>query len=70
VEEAPKDKVLNIEDHALIKDFEDVFQEVLGLPSKRDIDFSVNMMTGETPVSKAPYRMSTPELKEIQLHLE
>jgi hypothetical protein len=27
-------------------------------------------MTGAAPVSKAPYRMSTPELKELQLQLE
>jgi hypothetical protein len=27
-------------------------------------------MPGETPVSKAPYRMSTPELKELQLQIE
>jgi hypothetical protein len=44
MEEAPKDKVSSIEDHAVLKDFEDVFQEVLGLPTKRDIDFSINLM--------------------------
>jgi hypothetical protein len=27
-------------------------------------------MPGATPVSKAPYRVSTPELKELQLQLE
>jgi hypothetical protein len=27
-------------------------------------------MPGGTPVSKAPYRMSTPEMKELQLQLE
>jgi hypothetical protein len=27
-------------------------------------------MPGAAPVSKAPYRMSTPELKELQLQLE
>jgi hypothetical protein len=70
VEEASKDEVSNIGDHAVLNEFEDVFQEVPGLPLKRDIDFSVNLMPGVTPVSKAPYRMSTPELKEIQLQLE
>jgi hypothetical protein len=70
VEETPKDKVSIIEDHAVLKEFEDVFQEVLGLPPKRDIDFSVNSMPRAAPVSKAPYIMSTLELKELQLHLE
>jgi hypothetical protein len=63
--EAPKDKVSSIEDHAVLKDFEDVFQEVPGLPPKRDIDFSIILMPGAAPLSKAPYRMSTPELKEL-----
>jgi hypothetical protein len=47
-----------------------VFKEVLGLPPKRDIDFSINLMPGATPVSKTPYMMSTPELKELQMQLE
>jgi hypothetical protein len=70
VEEASKDEVSKIEDHAVSKYFKDVFQKVPGLPPKRDIDFSVNLMPGAAPVSKAPYRMSTLELKELQLHLE
>jgi hypothetical protein len=70
MEEAPKDNVSIVEDHVVLKDFEDVFQEVPRLPLKRDIDFSINLMHGATPVSKTPYRMSTPELKELQLQLE
>jgi hypothetical protein len=70
MEETPKDKVPNIEDHAVLEDFEDVFKEVPGLPPKRDIDFSINLMPGAGPVSKTPYRMSTPEMKELQMHLE
>jgi hypothetical protein len=70
MEEAPKDKVPNIEDHAVLKYFEDVFKEIPGLPPKRDIDFSINLMPGAAPVSKTPYRMSTPELKELQMQLE
>jgi hypothetical protein len=38
-------------------------------PPKRDIDFSVNLMLGAAPASKTPYRMSTPELKELQMQL-
>jgi hypothetical protein len=70
LEEAPEDKVSNIEDHAIIKEFKDIFQEVPGLPPKRDIGFSVNLIPGAAPMSKAPYRMSTPELKKPQLQLE
>jgi hypothetical protein len=70
LEEEPEDKVSKIEDHAVLKYFDNVFQEVLGLPPKRDIDFSVNLMLGAAPVSRGPYIMSTPELKELQLQLE
>jgi hypothetical protein len=67
VEEAFQDVVSNMEDHRVLKEFEDVFQEVPGLPPKRDIDLSINLMPGAAPISKSPYRMSTPELKELQL---
>jgi hypothetical protein len=42
----------------------------LGLPPKRDIDFSIELMPGVLPISRAPYRMSTPELVEINLQLK
>jgi hypothetical protein len=65
MEEESKDKVPSVEDCTMLKEFEDVFKEISGLPSKRDIDFSINMMSGEAHVSKTPYKMSTPELKEL-----
>jgi hypothetical protein len=65
VEETPKDKVSNIEYLVILKEFEDVFQEVPRLPPKRDIDFFVNLMPRVAPVLKSPYRMSKPQLKEL-----
>jgi hypothetical protein len=70
MEETPKDKVPNLEDYAVLKEFEYVFKEVPGLPPKRDIDFCINLMPGATPVLKTPYRMSTLELSELLMHLE
>jgi hypothetical protein len=60
VEEASRDVVSNLEDHEVLKEFKDVFKEVPRLPPKRDTDFSINLMPGAAPVSKVPYRMSTP----------
>jgi hypothetical protein len=54
-----------MEDHEVLKEFKDVFQEVLALPPRRDIDFSINLMPRAALVSKAPYIMSTPKLKEL-----
>jgi hypothetical protein len=70
MEETPKDKVPNVEDHSILKYFEDIFKEIPGIPPKRDIDFSINLMSRAALVSKTPYRMSTTELKELQMHLE
>jgi hypothetical protein len=70
VEEASRDEVSKIGDHAVLTKFEDVFQEVPRLPRKRDINFSINLMPVAAPVSKTSYRMSTPALKELQLQLE
>jgi hypothetical protein len=63
MEEATKDKVESIEDHLVLRDFEDVFREISGLPQKRYIDFSIDLVPGVAPVSKTPYIMGTLELK-------
>jgi hypothetical protein len=70
VEEASTYEVAKIGDHDVLIEFKDIFQEVPGLPLKRDIKFSINLMPGAAPVSKTPYRMSMSELKELQLQLE
>jgi hypothetical protein len=70
MEEASKEKVESIEDHSVLRDFEDVFREISRFPPKRDIDFSIDLVLGAAQVSKTPYRMSTPELKELEMQLE
>jgi hypothetical protein len=70
MDEAPKDKVQKLEDHAALKYFEDVFKEIPRPPPKKDIDFSIKFMPGAVPVSKTPYHMITPQLKELQMQLE
>ena len=42
-------------------------EEILGLPPKRDIDFTIDLVLGASPVSKTPYRMNTPELLELKM---
>jgi hypothetical protein len=61
VEEAAKDKVANIEDHLILRDFEDVFREIPSFPPKRDVDFFINLVPRVALVSKTPYRMGTLE---------
>ena len=46
----------------------DVFpDEILGLPHKREIDFSIEIVPRSAPLSKIPYRMSIPELAESKI---
>jgi hypothetical protein len=70
MEETPRDKVSNIEYCAVLKEFENVFKEILGFPPKRDIEFSINLIPGKAMVSKTPYKMSTNESKELKMYLE
>jgi hypothetical protein len=64
--EAPtKYKEPSLEDYQVLKEYEDVFGELLGFTLKRDIEFSIDLMFRISLVSKTPYRMSTPELKEL-----
>jgi hypothetical protein len=68
--EATRDKVTSIEDHLVLKYFEDVFGEILGFPPKRDIFFSIDLVPRATPMYKTPYIMGIPKLNELQIHLE
>jgi hypothetical protein len=70
VEELEKTKGPSLEDFSVLQEFEDVFQKILGLPPTREIDFSIDLVPRAAPVSKTPYRMSTIELKKLQMRLE
>ena len=52
----------------MLQEFKDVFpDEIPGLPPKRDIDFTIELVPGEAPVSKTPYKMSTPGMLELNM---
>jgi hypothetical protein len=62
---------LNLEDHPILREYKDMFpEEVLGLPLRRDIDFSIELTPRAVPASRMPYRMSMPELVELKLQLK
>jgi hypothetical protein len=61
----------SIENFPILQEFQDVFQEEIpGLPPKREIDFSIDLVPGAVPVSKAPYRMNVLELNELKYQLQ
>ena len=55
----------------VVKEFEDVFpEEVPGLPPRREVEFSIDLVPGAGPVSIAPYRMAPTELVELKKQIE
>jgi hypothetical protein len=60
----------SLKEYSVLQEFEDVFQEIRGFPPKRGIYFSIDLVSGVVLASKKNYRMSTPELQELQMHLE
>jgi hypothetical protein len=66
--ESVEDDKLSLEDHPTLREYRDVFpEEVSGLPLRRDTDFSIELAPGAVPMSRTPYRMSTPEIVEPKL---
>jgi hypothetical protein len=64
-----KDKT-KLEDFAFLREFRDMFvDEIPELPPRREIDFSIDLLLRSTTISKAPYRMSLPELTELKIQL-
>ena len=62
---------LSLADLPVVCEFADVFpDEIPGLPPIREIDFSIELMLGTVPISRAPYRMAPIELKELKEQLE
>ena len=69
--EAAENETPRLEDFQILQEFREVFpDEILGLPLKRDIDFAIDHMPREAPVSKTLYRMSTPEMLEMNMQLQ
>ena len=61
---------VNLENVPVIKESSDVFPEELpGLPPEREVDMSIEIVQGMTPISKEPYHMAPIELKELKTQL-
>ena len=51
----------------VLEEFKDVFpKEILELPLKQDLYFSIELTARSVTASKAPYRMSATELVELK----
>nr|GFD23922.1 putative reverse transcriptase domain-containing protein [Tanacetum cinerariifolium] len=59
--------VPSIHDQPIVFEFPDVFpDEHPGIPPVCEVEFSIELIPGEEPISKAPYRMAPIKLKELK----
>ena len=64
-------EVSKLDDMHIVKEFPNVFPENLpGIPIDREIEFSIYLLLGTSPILKAPYRMAPTELKELKEQLQ
>jgi hypothetical protein len=55
----------------VVYEYADVFPDELpGMPPDRDIEFTIELQPGTTPISKRPYRMPPAELVELKKQLQ
>ena len=69
--DATENETPRLEDFHVLEEFRNLLpDEIPGIPQKRDIDFTIELVPGATPVSKTPYRMSTPDMLELKMKLQ
>ena len=62
---------VDVEKIPVVREFPDVFPEELpGIPLEMEVDLSIEIVPGTTPMSRAPYRMAPTELKELNIQLQ
>ena len=60
-----------VADVPVVREFLDVFPEDFpGIPPERQVEFSIDLVPGAAPVTKAPYRLAPPEMQELSKQLE
>ena len=63
VEMVSDSKGPSLNSYPVLSEFKDVFPEELPqLPPERELDFTIELKPGAEPISKTPYRMTTPEI--------
>ena len=54
---------VDLEKIPIVREFLDVFpKELPGIPFEMEVDLSIEIVLGTTPMSRAPYRMAPTEL--------
>jgi len=65
------EKGVEMQSILVMSEFVDVFpDEIPGLPPKREVEFSIDLVPGAGPISTTPYRMSPAELSVLKKQIE
>ena len=60
-----------VDDIPVVREFPDVFpDDIAGLPPKREVEFTIDLIPGTKPISIPLYRMAPAELRELKAQLE
>ncbi|GKG09869.1 hypothetical protein Tco_0338615, partial [Tanacetum coccineum] len=55
-----------LKDIPVVKEFPEVFlKDLPGLPPIRQVEFQIDLISGATPVARAPYRLAPSEMQTI-----
>lgn len=59
-------ETMTLDSVLVVKEFPDIFpEELLGLPSNREIKFNIDVVSRTQPIFIPPYRIASKELKEL-----
>ncbi|MCI92384.1 cellular nucleic acid-binding protein, partial [Trifolium medium] len=55
-----------MEELPVVREFSEVFlEDVSDVPPEREVEFTIDLVPGTSPISMAPYRMSASELNDL-----
>jgi hypothetical protein len=61
----------SLEEIKVVNEYPDVFPDELpGMPPDRDIEFSIELLPGTTPIYKRPYGMNVKDLAELKKQID
>ena len=62
---------VDVEKIPVVREFPNVFLEELpGILLEREVDLSIEIVPGTTPMSREPYKMAPTKLKELKSQLQ
>nr|GEV44688.1 hypothetical protein [Tanacetum cinerariifolium] len=66
-----KSEEKRLEDVPIVQEFLEVFpKDFLRLPPARQVEFQIDLVPGDAPVARAPYRLAPAEMQELSTQLQ